>query len=65
MTTKQLVLFAVVVVGLTLTLAWLIERRTVLSLRQQLDAYGQPQPAAGKDPSAPIVGWDDDEDVPQ
>lgn len=44
MTTKQLVVFATVVVALTLTLAWMIERRTVLSLRQDLDRWGTPSP---------------------
>lgn len=65
MTTRQLVVFAVVVVALTLSLAWLVERRTVLSLRQQLDSWGAPlpPPSAGApptDPNAPIVGWDDE-----
>lgn len=65
MTTKQLVVFATVVVALTLTLAWMIERRTVLSLRQDLDRWGTPPPPVSpegeRDPSAPIVGWDDEE----
>ena len=64
MTTRQLVVFAVAVVALTLTLAWMIERRTVLSLRQDLDRWGAPQPPPAEaqevDPSAPLVGWDDE-----
>lgn len=66
MTTRQLVVFGVVVVAVTLTLAWLIEKRTVLSLRQQLDSWGAvpdapPAAEAERDPNAPLVGWDDDE----
>lgn len=66
MTTKQLVVFATVVVALTLTLAWMIERRTVLSLRHDLDRWGTPSPPPAspeveRDPSAPLVGWDDEE----
>ena len=70
MTTRQLVVFGAVVVALTLALAWMIERRTVLSLRQDLDRWGgsggEEIPPSGpgeamRPPNAPLVGWDDDE----
>lgn len=68
MTTKQLLVLMAVVVALTLSLAWLIERRQVLSLRQELDRFGvEPPPAmppdvGGKPGSeAPQVGWPEEE----
>lgn len=68
MTTRQLVVFGAVVVALTLALAWMIERRTVLSLRQDLDRWGGGEqiPSPGPNqamppPNAPLVGWDDEE----
>lgn len=67
MTTKQLILFGASVVVLTLVLAWLIERRAVLSLRAQLDGWGAEEPAPlepderPREGSDPVVGWPDDE----
>lgn len=67
MTTRQLVGFAAAVIVLTLALAWLIERRQVLSLREELHAWGAAPdlpPVADVVPPAPpegadgqIVGW--------
>lgn len=72
MTTRQLVIFAALVVALTLSLAWLIERRQVLSLRQELDRWGgqagldvplpPAPPAEPRDPNGPVVGWPEDEE---
>lgn len=70
MSNKQLVVFACVVIVLTLALAWLIERRTVLSLRQELNTWGQAPDAlpdnvvdlpTEKGDGGPVVGWPDDE----
>ncbi len=74
MTTRQLALLVVAVVALTLSLAWLIERRQVLSLRQELDHWGGgpsmpapeapgPPPDLGKPGSDIQVGWPEDEEL--
>jgi hypothetical protein len=67
-----LIVFMAVVVALTLSLAWLIERRQVLSLRQELDRFGVAPPEIPEGPpdlggkpgsEAPRVGWPEDEDL--
>jgi len=57
-TTRQLLILSVLVVTLTLSLAWLIEKRQVLSLRQELNRWGAGAdvPPAEREPGGPIVG---------
>lgn len=71
MTSKQLLLFGALIVALTLSLAWLIERRQVLSLRQELDRWGGEAGTTGDDgggspapreEGGPIVGWPEEEE---
>lgn len=53
--TKQLGLLLLLLVAITLTLAWVIERRQILSFRQELDAWGRqaaPPPAAATSSSS-------------
>lgn len=70
--TKQLGMLLVLLVAITLTLAWIIERRQILSFREELDAWGHgdiavapPAPAASVpvQPPPPVVP-DPDAPVP-
>lgn len=61
MSSRQLGLLLVLLCGLTLTLAWVIERRQVLSLREELDAWALGLPevfsrgnAAGSNDQDPV-----------
>lgn len=63
--TKQLGLLLVLLCGLTLTLAWIIERRQILSFREELDAYGRTAPAeSSSSSSAAAVAPSDSPDEP-
>lgn len=54
MSTRQLGLLLVLLCAITLTLAWIIERRQILSFRSELDAWGagavDPPPSAAVSP---------------
>ena len=71
--TRQLGLLLVLLCAITLTLAWVIERRQILSFRAELDAWGRdphaPTPAPASPSSAAAVeqpppSGDPDEPVP-
>ena len=51
LSTKQLGILLLLLCAITLTLAWIIERRQILSFRQELDAWGRTPP-----PSTPGAG---------
>jgi hypothetical protein len=61
MSSRQLALLLLLLVSLTLTLAWVIERRQIMSFRQELDAWGRDpnQPssegAAMVEPEQPFI----------
>lgn len=53
LTSKQLGLLLLCLCAITLTVAWIIERRQILSFRAELDAYGtSTSPPAG----GPLTG---------
>lgn len=48
LTSKQLGILLVCLCAITLTVAWIIERRQILAFRQELDAWGVTPPGSAQ-----------------